>query len=1492
MKGFCYSLILLVFGNLSFITHSQKDAKSDFLLNSIQTRFEENKGQVTGADADQVKYTFDKGGLQLFVLKTGLAYQFTKVHFPEGQHLKSMRDHIPKGNLQTTHEEKLQTETYRMDLKLINANPNARITTEGKSADFVNYYNHGALDVHSYTKVIYHDIYPNIDWVIYTKNESVKYDFIVHPGGDPTRIQFESVWAEKVQLKPDGSLVLGNRMGEITEQTPVSFQEGHEIATRFQLSDNTIGFDVDSYDKTRDLIIDPTIVWGTYYGSASYDYALFTELDASGNVYLTGGTTSTTNIASGGYQNTFAGGYDAFLTKFNASGVRQWATYLGGVGDDSGQSISIDPSGNIYLCGQTFSTSGIAFSGHQNAQGGNSDGYVAKFSTSGSLIWSTYYGGADYDIFESIDMDASGNVYLVGSTQSASLATAGAHQTTYAGFYDALIVKFNAAGVRQWATYYGGSASEATYGCNIDPSGNLYVVGRTESSTSISFGGFQNALAGSSDAYLAKFNTNGTLIWATYYGGADFDVAYMCSSDFSGNIFISGITTSASGIASGGFQNSISPGSQDVFLVKFNSSGGRIWGTYIGGAGADASEFCKTDNSGNCYVVGRTYSPSGIYFNGFQSTHAGNEDGFILKFDPSGNRIWGSYFGDNRYEEIIACAVDANNKLYICGTTFSAANIATVGAHQTTINGTTLPDAFLVQINDPCIPTVSITSAQGQIICSGTSVDFTAAITNGGATPIYQWKKNGNNVGSNTSVFTTTSLSSGDIITCELTSNATCSGPAITLSSGIAMTVNPTVTPTVSITSAQGAVVCTGTSVDFSATITNGGATPIYQWKKNGNNVGSNSNVFTTSGLSSGDIITCELTSNAACASPATVISSGITMTVNPTVTPTVSITSAQGQTICSGTSVDFSAAITNGGATPIYQWKKNGNNVGSNVSVFTTSSLSSGDIITCELTSNAACASPATVVSSGITMTVNPTVTQTISITSAQGAEVCSGTSVDFSATITNGGATPIYQWKKNGNNVGNNASMFTTSGLSSGDIITCELTSNAACASPAIVISSGITMTVNPTVTPTISITIAQGAVVCTGTSVDFTATTTNGGATPIYQWKKNGNNVGNNASMFTTSGLSSGDIITCELTSNAACAIPATVVSSGITMTVNPTVTPTISITSAQGAVVCTGTSVDFTATITNGGATPIYQWKKNGNNVGSNASVFTTNSLSSGDIITCELTSNAACASPATVASSGITMTVNPTVTPTVSIASAQGAAVCSGTSVDFTATITNGGATPIYQWKKNGNNVGSNASVFTTSSLSSGDIITCELTSNAACASPATVVSSGITMTVNTSPNVSVSVNGITLNSDQTGVDYQWVDCSNLNQEIPGATAQTFTPTSNGNYAVVVSFGNSCADTSDCVAISTIGLNEKELDNSITVYPNPSQGIFVIESRSAITATIIDVFGKVIANIDLKEGSNQIDLSTQARGIYYIQLNSEAQQQSVKRMILH
>src|SRR5678809_59414 len=498
----------------------------------------------------------------------------------------------------------------------------------------------------------------------------------------------------------------------------------------------------------------------------------------------------------------------------------------------------------------------------------------------------------------------------------------------------------------------------------------------------------------------------------------------------------------------------------------------------------------------------------------------------------------------------------------------------------------------------------------------------------------------------------------------------------------------------------------------------------------NGVNVaGQTASTFTASTLSNGNIVSVMMTSNDPCANPTTSTSNPITITTT-SVTPSVSI-NASSTSICSGGSVTFTATPTNGGSNPTYQWMINGVNVaGQTTSTFITSTLANGNIVSVMMTSNDPCANPTTSTSNPITITTT-SVTPSVSI-NASSTSICSGGSVTFTATPTNGGSNPTYQWMINGVNVaGQTTSTFITSTLANGNIVSVMMTSNDPCANPTTATSNPITISTT-TVTPSVTITSTSTSI-CSGGSVTFTATPTNGGSNPTYQWMINGVNVaGQTASTFITSTLANGNIVSVMMISNDPCANPTTATSNPITITAT-SVTPSVTITSSTTSI-CSGGSVTFTATQTNSGSNPTYQWMINGVNVaGQTASTFTTSTLANGNTVSVIMTSNNPCANPTTATSNPITITTT-SVTPSVTITSST-TSICSGGSVTFTATPTNGGSAPTYQWMINGVNVvGQTASIFTTSTLANGNIVSVKMTSNDPCANPTTATSNSITIT--------------------------------------------------------------------------------------------------------------------------------------------------------------
>lgn len=671
-------------------------------FNSQSLGFTENKGQVYGYDGlahPEVKYILQEGGVQIFLTEKGIVYQFTKIHYKDDSQA-IMADSVDRRKF-GEFRDAVYTETYRMDMSLLGASNHCEISTEGKSFDYINFYTYDILNVHSFTKITYHGIYPGIDWVIYIKNGEVKYDFVVQPNANASVIQLQFNYQESLDLNADGSICLSNTLGRITEKKPISVQGQENIQTNYIVRGNTISFELSKYNHQQSLIIDPAVFWATYYGASGNDSGSACSTDASGNIYLGGATLSSYSIASGGHQNNYGGVlYDAFLVKFNSNGVRQWATYYGGTDDDRGNSCAIDFSGNVYLAGETKSASGIASGGHQNAlASSNYDSFLVKFDSDGIRQWATYYGGTGNDNGYSCSIDLSGNIYMAGETTSLSDIASGGYQNVFAGgSYDAFLVKFDSTGTRQWATYCGGTGDDYGQGCSTDASGNIYLTGETTSPSDITSGGHQNTFGGGFyDAFLVKLSTNGVRGWATYYGGTGYDSGRSCSTDALGNIYLAGNTRSSSGIASGGYQNTFAGITYDAFLVKFNTTGVRQWATYYGGTGDDYGISCITDGSDNVCLVGRTTSSFDIALGGHQNTYAGATDAFLVKFTSGGLRQWATYYGGTGSDGGQSCATDASGNIYLAGYSESLSGISSNG-HQNVYGGGEF-DAFLVKFS-------------------------------------------------------------------------------------------------------------------------------------------------------------------------------------------------------------------------------------------------------------------------------------------------------------------------------------------------------------------------------------------------------------------------------------------------------------------------------------------------------------------------------------------------------------------------------------------------------------------------------------------------------------------------------------------------------------------------------------------------------------------------------------------------------------------------
>lgn len=531
----------------------------------------------------------------------------------------------------------------------------------------------------------------------------------------------------------------------------------------------------------------------------------------------------------------------------------------------------------------------------------------------------------------------------------------------------------------------------------------------------------------------------------------------------------------------------------------------------------------------------------------------------------------------------------------------------------------------------------------------------------------------------------------------------------------------------------------------------------------------------------------------------------------------------------------------------------------------------------------------------SPVTAIVNTGPSAGITIADNPSGPICAGTSVDFTATPVNGGTAPTYQWMKNGSAIaGATNSTYTTSNLTDGDAITCEITSNESCISGNPATSNEIIISVSSAITAGVSIVASPSGTICVGSSVTLTATATNGGSNPSYQWQLNSSDIsGATNSTYTSSAFSDGDIVTCMMASDLSCATGSPATSNSIAISMVSSMTSAILISANPGVNICTGNSVTFNATPYNGGSSPAYQWFVNGNPAGTNNSVFTSSSLQDNDSVTCQLTSSEGCVSNNPAASNTLVINIITGPPASISIDANPNTGVCTGTSVTFDATAANGGTNPIYQWQINGSNVGTNSSTYA-GVLNDGDIVTCVVISSLNCVSNNPATSNIFTATVYSNPSTPfITQSGDTLISSSSSGNQWYYDDGSSISPIPGAVDQTYNPTADGYYFSIVTDSNGCvSDTSNALYYLGVGINSYS-SSGIIVYPIPANNLLTIRSTHNgcnYTLSIENMLGQQVYSGIFSGETKEMNLSSLSEGLYLLKIN-DGQHLTVKKFIV-
>lgn len=396
----------------------------------------------------------------------------------------------------------------------------------------------------------------------------------------------------------------------------------------------------------------PLHLWSERFGDLNLQRVQAVAVDASGNIFITGHFNGPISLGGGTLFGN--GGYDIFLAKYNSDGNHLWSQSFGGAGIDEGLGLAVDSGGNVIMTGHIFNTVDLG-GGNLAAQG--DDIFLAKYSANGSHVWSQFFGDTQTDYGYSVAVDDSDNIFLTGRFNGT--VNFGGGDLTGPANDDIFLAKFNANGVHQWSQQFGYLSNDRGYGVAADASGNVFLAGAFFGP--VDFGGGPLG-GGSLNIVLAKFNGSGTHLWSKSFGSTGDDEGRSVCVDASGNVFLTGLFVTSADFGGGAFT---SAGGDDAFLAKFDAGGTHLWSRAFGSTGDDQGNAVAADSSGNVFVTGQFEGNAD--FGGGAVLSAGGFDIFLAKFDGSGGHRFSLGFGDTGDDYGNAVVVDGDDNTVMSG---------------------------------------------------------------------------------------------------------------------------------------------------------------------------------------------------------------------------------------------------------------------------------------------------------------------------------------------------------------------------------------------------------------------------------------------------------------------------------------------------------------------------------------------------------------------------------------------------------------------------------------------------------------------------------------------------------------------------------------------------------------------------------------------------------------------------------------------------------
>ncbi len=617
-------------------------------------------------------------------------------------------------------------------MRLIGASRSPQISGQNELPGKSNYYigndqTNWRVGIPNYAAVRYDEVWPGVDLAYYGNQQQLEYDFIVAPGARPQQIRLGFKGARKMRISRNGDLVLRVGGGQVRMHKPLIYQEHNGVRNQIRgryarRGRHHIGFQVAAYDRSLPLVIDPVLVYSTYLGPTTPDWANDIAVDQAGSVYLTGAS----HFA--------AEGLNAYVAKLNAQGTALiYSTALIGSKDDIGFGVAIDPAGNAYVTGQTRSLNFPSRNAIQPRLGGADrcgsqpncswDAFITKVDSAGAIVYSTFLGGGDAgntqsdDYGSDIAVDASGQVYVAGFTTSADFPVRNAYQPRGAPFndngdlFDGFVSKISATGRELiYSTYLGGRAIDACYGIAVDSAQNVYVTGasRTLSGQENNFPTTPLALqrtapGGVADGFVTKLNVTGTaLVFSTFLGGGGGDQGEALAIDAANNAYVMGYTTSNNFPLKDPLQSADPTGS--VFLSKLLPDGSALvfstcYGKQVAARSGNFSGMgLAVDASGIAYLTGTTDATDFPTVNPLYPRLAGVRDAFVAKINTVTRTVlYSTYLGGRFLDYGLGIAADAAGNAYVAGQTTSP-DFPTKNPAQPALAGEA--DVFVTKIGD------------------------------------------------------------------------------------------------------------------------------------------------------------------------------------------------------------------------------------------------------------------------------------------------------------------------------------------------------------------------------------------------------------------------------------------------------------------------------------------------------------------------------------------------------------------------------------------------------------------------------------------------------------------------------------------------------------------------------------------------------------------------------------------------------------------------